>query len=58
VRRGAHEAGLCRLRLIRLAARGSVHIGHSKWLCPFLLSDRARFITGQNLDVNGGWLMG
>jgi 3-oxoacyl-[acyl-carrier protein] reductase len=24
----------------------------------FLLSDRARFITGQNLDVNGGWLMG
>jgi len=24
----------------------------------FLLSDRARFITGQNLHVNGGWLMG
>jgi len=24
----------------------------------FLLSDQARFITGQNLDVNGGWLMG
>jgi 3-oxoacyl-[acyl-carrier protein] reductase len=23
----------------------------------FLLSDRARFITGQNLHVNGGWLM-
>jgi 3-oxoacyl-[acyl-carrier protein] reductase len=24
----------------------------------FLLSDRSRFITGQNVDVNGGWLMG
>jgi NAD(P)-dependent dehydrogenase (short-subunit alcohol dehydrogenase family) len=23
----------------------------------FLLSERSRFITGQNLDVNGGWLM-
>lgn len=23
----------------------------------FLLSKRSRFITGQNLDVNGGWLM-
>ena len=23
----------------------------------FLLSERSRFVTGQNLDVNGGWLM-
>jgi NAD(P)-dependent dehydrogenase (short-subunit alcohol dehydrogenase family) len=23
----------------------------------FLLSDRARFVTGQNLHVNGGWVM-
>lgn len=23
----------------------------------FLLSDRSRFVSGQNLDVNGGWLM-
>jgi NAD(P)-dependent dehydrogenase (short-subunit alcohol dehydrogenase family) len=23
----------------------------------FLVSDRARFVTGQNLNVNGGWLM-